>query len=178
MKILDWTWTGCWMKLGRLLNTTKIFTRATHSAQNLELPTTLAQNLAMTFLGLNLVLPMVPTRSRLYLRRIAPTLATQNLPLPTTTLTGQTVEASLISLLEISLPRVMETSHLKYLLKALLALPVPSLTRAKQSPAFSPVLGIFPLFQGLTLTLLSILTFPQILSSLPSHQPRPPQATF
>ena len=173
MKILDWTWTGCWMKLGRLLNTTKIFTRATHSAQNLELPTTLAQNLAMTFLGLNLVLPMIPNHSSLW--RIAPAKVTQNLPFPTTTLSGQTVEASLTSLLEVSLPRAMETSHLKYLCRALLAMPAPSLTRVKKNPAFSPVFGIFPLFQGLTLTLVSILT--PIPCSLLSHQPRPPQAT-
>ena len=68
-------------------------------AQTLEPLTTLAQNLAMIFLDLNLALPVEPTLSRVSLKRTTPTMEMLNHPFLTTTLAGQLLEASLASLL-------------------------------------------------------------------------------
>merc|ERR1719483_1438249 len=102
-----------------------------------------------------------------------------NHPSPTTTQAGQLLEPFRISLLQISQPRAMEASLLKFLLRVLQALPPAlSLTQGLPSPAFSPVPGIFPIFLLTdSTTLPSSLTSPD-LSSLPNHHPKPLQATF
>jgi len=90
-------------------------------AQPLEPLTTMAQNLAMIFLDLNLALPVEPILFRVCLKRTTPTMETLNHPFLTTTLAGQLQEASqasplepsLPNLLEISQPKAMEASHLK-----------------------------------------------------------------
>ena len=113
MTTWDWIWIGFSTKLPKLLSTTKIFNPTTPSLQSSGTRTISAQNLAMIFGDLSLVLPTAPTPSSLWLRKTALTLETQNLPMLTTTPAGQMLEAFQPSLLDVSLLRPLEVFLLK-----------------------------------------------------------------
>ena len=175
MNWVDWTWTGCWTKCATYLSITKIFTPIS-SAQNLELRTHTAQNLAMIFLDPNLALPMAPIHCKACSRRITLTRVSMNPP-STTTPAGQLLLDTITSLLQIFLARVREASHLKFLLQVHQVSPVLSPSRTPLSRAFSQVPEILQHFPaGLTIPVSSLTS--QAPCSRLRHHPRPLRATF